>query len=128
MSDNKTIEERAQEFYDAVFDRELVHLMDVAEGIKKPNKHEREDGIISDDDARESLQGHAYGIDKEVVYYVTLAGGGPAARIKVVADEFGDVESASLQFCDWFESWTHAPWQDHELVERYARLIGYYAG
>jgi hypothetical protein len=126
MSGSKTIEERAQEFYDAVFDKELVHLMDVAEGVKKPNKHEREGGIADEDSARESLQYHAYGISKEIVYYIEIAGGGPAARIKVIADDRGEVESASLQFCDWFEYWTDAPQQDPELVERYARLIGYY--
>lgn len=128
MSDKKTMEERAQEFYDAVFDKDLVHLMDVAEGVKKSNKREREDGIDSENAARESLEYHAYGISKETVYYVEIAGGGPAARIKVVVDEYGEVEKAKLQFCDWFEYWTDAPWQDYELVERYARLIGYYGG
>jgi hypothetical protein len=111
-----------------VFDKDLVHLMDVAEGAKKPTKRERDDGVTDEDSARESLQYHVYGISKEMVYYVEIAGGGPAARIKVVTDEFGDVENASLQFCDWFEKWTDAPWQDPELVERYARLIGYYGG
>lgn len=128
MSESSKIEERAQDFYDALFDKDLVHLMDVAEGIKRPNKRERDDGITDQDTARESLQWNAYGIAKETVYYVTIAGGGPAARIRVTVDEYGDVEEASLQFCDWFEPWTDAPWQDHELVERYARLVGYYGG
>jgi hypothetical protein len=128
MSGSKTIDERAQEFYDAVFDQELVHLMDVAEGVRKPNKREREDDIDGEDAARESLEGHAYGISKEIVYYVEIAGGGPAACIRVTVDEYGEVETASLQFCDWFESWTDAPRQDHDLVERYARIIAYYGG
>ena len=37
-----TIEERAQEFYDRFFDQAQIHLMDVAEGLKKPNKAEIE--------------------------------------------------------------------------------------
>ena len=122
----KTIEQRAQDFYDALFDMDFIHLMDVAEGEKKPNRMEREDGISDDDDARERLEQFQYGIDKEVVYYVTLAGGGPAARLKVSVDDHGEVDEAVLQFCDWFESWTNAPYQDAELVARYARLIGYY--
>lgn len=122
----KTIEERAQDFYDAVFDEELLHLMDVAEGEKKPNKRERGDGINDQDDAREWLEGSCYGVDKETVYYATLAGGGPAARLKVYVDSYGDVEEAVLQFCAWFGPWTDAPYQDAELVERYARLIAYY--
>jgi hypothetical protein len=126
MSRNKPIAERAQDFYDAVFDKDLLHLMDVAEGNTRPNKQEREDGITGQDDAMERIQDDGYGQDKEIVHYVTLAGGGPAARLKVIADGHGEVESASLQFCDWFEPWTDAPHQDYELVERYARLIGYY--
>lgn len=122
----QTIEQRAQAFYEAVFDDDLVHLMDVAEGNKRPNKHEREDGISDEWTARERIEESHYGIDKQVVYHVTLAGGGPAARLEVTVDEYGEVESASLQFCDWFETWTDAPQQDNELVERYARLVGYY--
>lgn len=124
----KTIEERAQDFYDAVFDTDLLHLMDVADGLKRPNKREREtyffDGDYPDERAREAIEEQAYGIDKETVYYVTLAGGGPAARLRVTLDEHGEVETATLQFCDWFEPWTDAPNQDRELMERYARLLG----
>lgn len=122
----KTIEKRAQEFYDAVFDEELLHLMDVAEGEKEPNKRERDDGINDEDDARERIEESSYGIYREVIYYLTLAGGGPAARLRVSTDGYGEVEQAVLQFCDWFEAWTDAPRQDAELVARYARLIGYY--
>lgn len=130
MGTEKLIEERAQEYYNAVFDKDLIHLMDVAEGNKKPTKREIEEYGDSmkewpEDTAREAIQEHGYGIEKETIYYVTLAGGGPAARLKVEADG-GDVISTSLQFCDWFEKWTDAPRQDSELVERYARLIGYY--
>jgi len=122
----KTIQARAQEYYNVVFDRETLHLMDVAEGLQQPTRREREDGITDEDSARELLEQHGYGIDSETVYYVTLAGGGPAARLRVTVDEYGEVETASLQFQDWFEPWTDAPRQDYELVERYARLIGYY--
>jgi hypothetical protein len=124
----KTIAERAQDFYGAVFDQDLLHLMDVADGLKQPNKREREQYNFAadypEDVARQAVEEHAYGIDKETVYYVTLAGGGPAARLRVTLDECGEVASASLQFCDWFEPWTDAPDQDSELVERYARLLG----
>ena len=122
----KTIQTRAQEYHNLVFDRETLHLMDVAEGLKQPTKRERDDGITDEDSAREAIEQHGYGIDKETVYYVTLAGGGPAARLKVTVDEHGEVETASMQFCDWFEPWTDAPHQDSDLVERYASLIGYY--
>src|ERR1017187_1449144 len=87
----KTIEERAQDFYDAAFDKELLHLMEVAEGEKKPNKHERDDGINEEDDARQRICESAYAVDREVVYYVTLAGGGPAARLKVPIGDDGAV-------------------------------------
>jgi hypothetical protein len=122
----KTIEQRAQDFYDAVFDAELLHLMDVAEGDAEPTDGDREDGIADEDDARQRIEDYGYGLDKETVYYVTLAGGGPAARLKVRVHEDGEVDDASLQFCDWFERWTDAPNQDPALVERYARLLAYY--
>src|SRR5438874_2075991 len=109
MTAKKTIEEHAQDFYDAVFDQELLHLMAVAEGEKRPNKREREDGIKDQEDARQRIADDAYGQHKEIVHYVTLAGGGPAARLKVIADEHGEIESATLQFQDWFEPWTDAP-------------------
>lgn len=124
--DKKPIAERAQAFYDAVFDAELLHLMDVAEGEAEPTDDERADGVKDEDDARERIQEHGYGISKETVYYVTLAGGGPAARLRVVADKYSEVEETSLQFQDWFEPWTDAPNQDAELVRRYASLLGWY--
>jgi hypothetical protein len=124
----QTIEERAQEFYDHFFDEATIHLMDVAEGVLQPTSAEIDEYGDSmknypEDTAREALQG--YGMDKETIYYVILAGGGPAARVRVVVND-GDVVSASLQFQDWFTLWTDAPQQDSELVERYARLVGYY--
>jgi len=128
----KTIEDRAQDFYHAVFDKDLLRLMDVAEGEAKPTKREIEEygdamNKYPEDTAREAIEQQAYGISKEIVYYVTLAGGGPAARLKITVD--GDeVESATLQFCDWFEPWTDAPHQDSDLVARYARLLAYFDG
>ena len=126
----KTIEKRAQDFYDSFFDTATIHLMDVVEGIKKPTRAEIAeygDSMKTDpqEAALEAIQG--YGMDKETIYYITLAGGGPAARVRVVVEE-GDVINASLQFQDWFTLWTDAPWQDYELVERYARIVGYFDG
>ena len=125
-----TIEERAQAFYTSFFDTATIHLMDVAEGIQKPTKAEIEaygDSMkhYPEDTALEAIQG--YGMDKETIYYITLAGGGPAARVRVEVED-GEVVNASLQFQDWFTLWTDAPHQNGELVERYARLVGYYDG
>lgn len=104
--------EQAQEFYDAVFDDELRRLLDQADA--------------GDDEARETLDGMAYGISKQVKYYVTLAGGGPAARLAVEVDEDGDIEDAWLEYQDWFTPWTPAPEQDPEIVKRFAAMVGYY--
>lgn len=103
---------QAQEFYDAVFDKEMRRLLDQADA--------------GDDEARETIEGMAYGVSKQVTYYVTLAGGGPAARLAVQVDEYGDVEDAWLEYQDWFTPWTVAPEQDPELVKRFAELVGYY--
>jgi hypothetical protein len=100
--------------------------MDVAEGDAEPTDDDRADGIDDQDDARQRIEEEHYGVSRETVYYVTLAGGGPAARLVVHADDYGDVEDATLQFQDWFEPWTDAPKQDPELVARYARLLAYY--
>jgi hypothetical protein len=123
---NPPIEERAQDFYNAVFDAALLHLLDVAEGEAEPTEEDRADGVTDEYDARQRIEEMGYGVSKETVYYVMLAGGGPAARLKVVADRWGDVEEATLQFQDWFEPWTDAPHQDAELVRRYARLLADY--
>ena len=126
----QTIEERAQEFYNSFFDTANMHLMDVAEGIKKPNNAELEEfgdhmKSYPHDTALEAIQG--YGIYKETIYYIILAGGGPAARVRVEVED-GEVMNASLQFQDWFTLWTDAPYQKSELVERYARIVGYFDG
>ena len=126
----KTIEERAQDFYDSFFDTATIHLMDVAEGLKQPNKAELAEygdhiNNYPVDTALEAIQG--YGITKETFCNIILAGGGPAARVRVEVED-GEVINASLQFQDWFTLWTDAPYQDGELVERYARLVGYFDG
>ena len=126
----KTIEERAQDFYDSFFDTATIHLMDVAEGIKQPNRAEIEAygdtmQTYPQDAAFEALQG--YGLYRETIYYITLAGGGPAARVRVNVED-GEVISARLQFQDWFTVWTDAPQQNSELVGRYARLVGIFDG
>ncbi len=125
-----TIEERAQEFYNSFFDKATIHLMDVAQGIKQPNRAEIQAygdtmKTYPEDTALEALQG--YGLYKETIYYITLAGGGPAARVRVAVED-GEVVNASLQFQDWFTLWTDAPQQNSELVARYARLVGYFDG
>ncbi|MGR6971418.1 hypothetical protein ACU639_17825 [Streptomyces cynarae] len=104
--------EQAQEFYDAVFDEDMQQLLDKAD-----------DG---NDEARETLEGMTYGVWKQVTYYVTLAGGGPAARLAVEVDDYGEVENAWLEYADWFAPWTSAPRQDPELVKRLATVVGYY--
>src|SRR5438445_8002867 len=115
MSDEKrTIEDKAQEFYDSVFDGELRALLDKADE--------------GDEDARESVQYMTYGIQRQVRYHVTLAGGGPAARLVVEVDEHGEIERAWFEYQDWFIPWAAAPRQDNELVERFAEMVGCYEG
>lgn len=113
MSDEQhTLEQEAQEYYDAVFDEELKVLLDQAG-----------DG---DDDARESLEYRVCGIDRQVRYYVTLTSGGPAARLVVEVDEYGGIENAWLEYQDWFTPWVPALQQDKDLVERFAAMVGCY--
>lgn len=113
MSDEtRTTEDKAQEFYDSMFDDELRALLDKADE--------------GDEDARESVEYIAYGLQRQVRYYVTLAGGGPAARLVVEVDEQGEIERAWFEYQDWFIPWTAAPWQDNELVERFAAVVGCY--
>lgn len=102
----------AQAFYDAVFDDELCALLDQADE--------------GDDDAREAVESQAYGIQRQIRYYVTLAGGGPAARLVVEVDDCGGIENAWFEYQDWFVPWTAAPWQDAELVTRFAEMVGCY--
>ncbi len=90
----------------------------------------------ADDAARETLCQNAYGIAvrsdwvnpgtemKPGEYLITLAGGGPAARISGMLDEFGEPTSAGLEYQDWFEPWT--PYfdmtiRDNEAILEYAK-------
>ena len=113
-------EQEAQEYYDAIFDDELRALMDKA--------------YDGDNDACEQLEEMHYGIIKYATYHqqettewhVVLAGGGPAARLVVIAGDYGEVEEARFEYQNWFTPWTAAPEQNGELVARFARLVGYY--
>jgi hypothetical protein len=111
-NEQNTLEQEAQKYYDAVFDEELKALLEQADN--------------GDDDARESLEYRAYGIGRQVRYYVTLAGGGPAARLVVEIDEYGGIENAWFEYQDWFTPWVSAPRQDKDLVERFAAMVGCY--
>lgn len=121
----KTIEERAQAYYNKMFDEKLVHLMDVAEGEKRPNKRERASGICDKERAHERLLYQPYRVYQDPICYVWLSYV-PAAQVKVTLDKYGDVKTASLQVQEGSEPWTDAPYQDAELVERYARLAADY--
>ncbi|WP_427921152.1 hypothetical protein [Streptomyces sp. cg40] len=99
----------AQAFYDATFDAETLALLDQAA-----------DG---DDAAWDALNAMTYNVTQEVTHYVTLAGGGPAARLAVTVNDDGDVENAWLEYQDWLTPWTRAPKQDRETVKRLATIF-----
>jgi hypothetical protein len=115
------IEQRAQEYYEAVFDDDETRaLLDKAEG--------------GNEDAYERISEMPYAITKYATYHyedttewhVELAGGGPAARLVVVVDEDGDICEARFEFQDWFTLWTPAADQDEDLLKRFAYIVGYY--
>jgi hypothetical protein len=124
VTEVRSMAERAQDFYGAVFGDELAHLIGVAEGIEKPGEHERQEGVTDDRSAVEALVYHAYGASKRVVHYIEFAA--PVGRIEVVFDGSGDVQHAKFQYSDGSAPWVDAPEQDVELVTRYVRLIGRY--
>jgi hypothetical protein len=119
-TEDKTIEQRAQEYYELVFDDETRALLDKAEG--------------GNEDAYERLSEIPYAISKYVTYHyqgttewhVELAGGGPAARLVVIVGQDGEICEARFEFQDWFTFWTSAPSQDENLVKRFAYMVGYY--
>jgi hypothetical protein len=115
-----TIEQQAQEYYELVFDDETRALLDKAEG--------------GDEDACERLQEMPCAVTKYATYHqeettewhIELAAGGPAARLVVMANEYGEVSEARFEFQDWFTPWTPAANQDGDMVRRFAQMVGYY--
>lgn len=133
--ENKDIQQRANEYYEQVFDDELKRLIKIAMGEVKPSKREKADGINNEDDAQERLEEMAHDVSKYATYHqsqyiewhITLAGGGPAARLVVRADYDGDITDVWFEFQDWYEPWTKAEDQDEELLYKFANIVGYYA-
>jgi hypothetical protein len=117
---NRIIAERAQDYYDGLFDNETQALLDKAEG--------------GNEYACEQLQEMPLAITKYATYFqegttewhVELAWGGPAARLIIGVSADGDMAGARFEFQDWFTPWTPAPQQDEDLLKRFAYMVGYY--
>ena len=66
---------------------------------------------------------HTPGCETEPTeYYVLLAGGGPACRIRGDLDRWNEPESARIEYQDWFTAWESIPLssEDEEYVVAYA--------
>lgn len=124
MSAEKSIQQRANEYYASRFDDEMRALVVKADDYDSAGY----------DEAREELQEQplsfqklaTYHVAEEIEWEILLGTGGPADRIVVRTDLAGNIESAEYQFQNWFEPWTVAENQDSELVQRYAEVVGYY--
>lgn len=120
----KPIQQRANEYYASRFDDEMREL------VAKVDRYD-EEGY---DEALEELQEQPLSFQKIATYHVAetieweilLGTGGPADHIIVKTDFAGNIETADYQFQDWFEPWTSATNQDEALVRRYAEIVGYY--
>jgi hypothetical protein len=120
VSHVKSIQQAANEHYAGRFDDEMRELIELAER-----------GV---DDALEELQEIPLSVEKvttnhrdeTIEWEILLGTGGPADRVLVTTDLAGMVDKAVYQFQDWFQPWTTAGYQDEELVQRFAEIVGYY--
>ena len=127
----ETIQERAQESYDAYFGQgsdyfcliaELEHSddSDISVSRQEEIRIELGESLLSVDQMT-----HGVYADGDT-WQVLLTTGGPAARVVITTDADGDPIQAVFEFQDWFEPWTAAPEQDGDLLIKWAGSVAYY--
>jgi hypothetical protein len=112
-------QKEANKHYGYYFDGELRRLLDRADAGDEEAQTELDQGPL---DVSKLTTDHR---NETVTWEILLGTGGPAARVLVITDYDGNVQSASYQFQDWFQPWTDAEDQDEELVARYAQVFYY---
>ncbi len=93
--------------YDSI--EEMFTKLDAAKTDKKREEIETE------------IDESSYGANVTRVYEITLAGGGPAARITGELDEHGEPYTATLEYQDWGTPWTEYRPASQETLLRYAQ-------
>lgn len=95
------------------FLKDLYDRLDSA--IEKPDNEKEVDEIETQLDEAD------YGQSVDKHYSITLAGGGPAARIHGLLDENDEPATAELQYQDWFTEWIEYREADEDVLLRFAQ-------
>jgi len=129
--ERETIQERAQESYAAYFGHGSEYLGLIAE---LEHADDSDISLSRQDEIRAGLGESLLSVDQLThgiyadgdTWQVLLTTGGPAARVVITTDAYGDPTEAVFEFQDWFEPWTAAPEQDGELLTKWAESVAYY--
>jgi len=91
------------------------------EGDKATEK-QRQD-YHDEDDARQRISEDPLSAEVIKRYEILLCTGGPACRIVGELDEYGQPETATMQYQDWFKPWTdlNIDSKQEEILLDYAR-------
>lgn len=99
---------------------QLENIMEMIEKSNAEDEDEREQAI-------EQIQEHPFSIEvrsdwhvpgqenlANVEYRILVSGGGPACQVTGELNEYGEPESAKIQYQDWFTSWEDVNISDEE--------------
>jgi len=107
---------------------EMVNALNKGEEIDEQDPHEaiQEDPLSVE--VRLDWHSPGDGNDKPTEYNILLCTGGPAVRIIGELDEYGEPETAKLEYQDWFTPWVryaNTSSEEDEALLTYAREFYY---
>lgn len=122
--------ERTTEFHDAAqraYDDSFGPNSDRAnryQALRSAEKRDDQDTVelLRDEEADDvlSVTQLTHGFSSSCQWEILLSTGGPATRVVVSIDDNETVTWADFQYQSWFQSWTSAERQDHEMLADWA--------
>ena len=104
----------------------IIEMVSAYEEAKNDRDREEAERRINEDPLEISVREswHAPGEDtKPAEYLILLCTGGPAVRITGDLNDYGEPETASIEYQDWFTQWERLDMteEEKETVLKYAR-------
>ena len=110
--------------------REMVLTLREARESQEPDAIEDAERVIHEDALSVELRSGWYTPDSQAgaesraaEFKILLCTGGPAVQIVGDLDEYGEPESATMQFQDWFTPWTDWNGDDISVPDDYREIL-----
>lgn len=91
---------------DHAFQQAILQFKGIAEMVKDLKKAKSDE---DQEKATQAIQEDALEVGKLKQYFILLCTGGPACRIIGNLDEYGQPDTAKIQYQDWGTPWTDYP-------------------